>query len=61
MGFEPMTNRVTDYYSASELYFLFPLSELNRYTYKAMDFKSIVSTNSTKWLNKSPQQESNLY
>lgn len=45
MGLEPMTNRVTDYYSSTELYFLlykllkflkyfyeyFPLSDLNRY------------------------------
>lgn len=52
MGLEPMTNRVTDYYSSSELYSLpphLPLSDLNRYIHKTMDFKSIVSTNSTKW------------
>lgn len=45
MGLEPMTNRVTDYYSSSELYSLppyLPLSDLNRYIYKTMDFKSIL-------------------
>ena len=58
MGFEPMTNRVTDYYSTTELYSQKASKKISTIGLEPINprrtvvFETTVSTNSTKWKKK---------